>query len=64
MRSVPNYNESLIIGDKKQDIEAGKEIGIKTCGVLYGYGSKNEIEESAPDFIATSVAELKQILHF
>ena len=64
MRTVNNYSESLIIGDKKQDIEAGKEIGIKTCGVLYGYGTEKEIKESKPDFIAASILDLKNILSF
>jgi phosphoglycolate phosphatase len=62
MRPINKYSESVIIGDKKQDIEAGKEIGIKTCGVLYGYGTEKEIKESNPDFIAGSVKELKHIL--
>ncbi|MDX2173756.1 MAG: HAD hydrolase-like protein [Bacteroidota bacterium] len=64
MRSIPNSIESIIIGDKKQDIEAGKEIGIKTCGVLYGYGTEKEIKESNPDFIVNSISELKHLLHF
>jgi phosphoglycolate phosphatase len=64
MRSVSNYSNSLIVGDKKQDIEAGKEIGIKTCGVLYGYGTEKEIKESNPDFIAASTIELREILSF
>jgi len=64
MRTVDRYNESLIIGDKKQDVEAGKEVGIKTCGVLYGYGTENEIKESEPDFIAASTRDLKNILSF
>jgi len=64
MRPLNKNSESLIIGDKKQDIEAGKEIGIKTCGVLYGYGTEKEIKESKPDFIAATIMDLKNILSF
>lgn len=63
MLSVEKIGNSIIIGDKRQDIEAGKELGINTCGVLYGYGTHREIEEAKPDFIAESVVKLKCVLN-
>ena len=52
-------SESVIIGDRKFDIEAGKTNGIGTVGVLWGYGSKQELVSTGADHI---VAEPKDIL--
>ncbi len=62
IREIHPLDHALMIGDKIQDIQAGKVTGIKTCGVLYGYGSKEEIEAAAPDFIADSVIDLLNIV--
>ncbi|MDD5569557.1 MAG: HAD hydrolase-like protein [Bacteroidales bacterium] len=62
IKQIPNLNKSIVIGDKQQDIEAGKDAGIMTGGVLYGYGTEEEILKSNPDFIIKTVAELKNIL--
>ena len=52
-------SEVLMIGDRKFDIEGAKENGIKSCGVLYGYGSRQEFETYGADYIAESVYDLK-----
>lgn len=36
----------FMIGDRKDDVNAGNSNHIKTIGVLYGYGSKRELLES------------------
>jgi phosphoglycolate phosphatase len=41
--------ETAMIGDRKEDIIAGNLNHIKTIGVTYGYGSVQEINDSAPD---------------
>jgi phosphoglycolate phosphatase len=62
MRSIPDLSLSIIIGDKQQDIAAGKELGIETGGILYGYGTKQEIFNAYPDHIIDSVPALKDVL--
>jgi phosphoglycolate phosphatase len=62
IKSLGQISNALIIGDKKQDVEAGKELKINTCGVLYGYGTEREIKDAEPDFIVSSIEELKQLL--
>ncbi len=44
-----SQNETVMIGDRKEDIRAGKANGIKTIGVTWGFGSPVEISESLPD---------------
>lgn len=55
-------NNSIMIGDKCQDIKAGKSAGIKTAGVLYGYGSRKEILTAKPDYIIENTTDLLGIL--
>jgi phosphoglycolate phosphatase len=54
--------EAVMIGDKKEDISAGKANGIKTIGVTYGYGSLQEIQDAQPDYICNSPLEIQKLL--
>jgi 2-phosphoglycolate phosphatase len=51
--------KAIIIGDTEVDVAAGKNAGIKTCGVLYGFGDPEVVKDSSPDFIAADVAQLR-----
>ena len=42
---------SIMIGDRHVDIEAAKMNSMRSVGVLYGYGSKQEIEAAHPEWI-------------
>jgi len=55
-------DSALIVGDMDIDIITGKTAGIKTCGVTYGIGKKEDILKSKPDHIINSIAELKNII--
>lgn len=57
-RSGQNRESALIIGDTGSDIRAGREAGIRTVGVLYGYAEAGEIFDAAPDFVCASLTEL------
>jgi len=52
----------VMIGDRKYDIIGAKENGISSIGVLYGYGSKEELSACEPDYLVESVDELKNVL--
>ena len=53
---------ALMVGDRCFDILGAKENGISSCGVLYGYGTKEELRNAGAEHIVESVAELKKIL--
>ena len=57
-----NPSESLMIGDTELDIQCGKNAGSKTCGVLYGYRSKSQLEKEKPDFLISGLNELIKVL--
>lgn len=52
----------MIVGDSGIDIECGKRAGIYTCGVTYGFRSREELMEAQPDFLIDHLEELKIIL--
>ena len=56
------YEETWMIGDRKYDMEGAKEVGVKAIGVLFGYGTKEELESTGADTIAETVKDLEEIL--
>lgn len=57
-----NNSSALIIGDSPTDIEAGREAGVFTCGVTYGYRGRDQILTAKPDFIIDDIIKLKEII--
>ncbi len=53
----------LMVGDRFHDIEGAKANGIKSCGVLFGYGSRQELEDAGADYIAEDIQALLKILN-
>lgn len=52
----------VMIGDTVFDIEGGKENGLSTIAVNYGFGKEGDLQKAAPDFWAEDVEELYEIL--
>lgn len=57
-----NKSETVVIGDSNHEIEAGKNLGIKTMGVTWGFTSKEKIIDANPDFVVDNIDEFKNIL--
>ena len=51
----------LMIGDREHDIIGAKKNGLKSCGVLYGYGSSKELEAAGADYIIEAVGGLLEL---
>jgi len=49
---------TLIVGDRSHDIIGGKKNGIMTAAVSYGYGPREELTSSKPDFIFDTISDL------
>lgn len=60
--SITDLSKTIMAGDRKHDIIGAKKTGIKSIGVLYGYGDRNELEQAGADFIAGTVDEVWSIL--
>lgn len=51
-------SESLMIGDREHDMIGAKKNSMSACGVLYGYGSEEELSKAGADFIVRSPKDL------
>ena len=58
----PEYDEVVMVGDRKYDVEAASELGVHNIAVAYGYGSREELEEAGADKIVNTVAGLRTTL--
>lgn len=60
--SVQEREQIVMIGDRKYDIEASKQLGIETIGVLYGFGSREELEKAGATYLAKTPKEVQEVL--
>ena len=51
-------SDILFIGDSIYDIKTGKNAGMKTIAVTWGYQPKEQLTEESPDFIADFPAQI------
>ena len=58
---ITDKSKAVMIGDREHDILGAKENGLDSIGVLYGHGSRKELEESGANIIVESVAQLISI---
>ena len=52
----------VMVGDRRHDVEGARENGIPCIGVLYGYGSREELAVAGASFLAEDAAALKKLL--
>jgi phosphoglycolate phosphatase len=53
-----NANQTLVVGDMAVDILMGINAGTKTCGVTWGNGAREELEEAGADFIIDKIEDI------
>ncbi len=63
---LKRFNESnkekyMMIGDTKYDIIGAKEAGISSVGVLYGYGSKEDLIKAGADRLVLNHKEILEL---
>ena len=56
-------DETVMIGDRIQDMEAAKCVGVNSIWVDYGYGDKSERDSTNPDYICASINDLGVLLN-
>jgi phosphoglycolate phosphatase len=55
-------SKSLMIGDTRLDISAGKAAGMMTCGYVAGFRGRAELLEAGADFLIESFSELRLLV--
>ena len=58
---ITDKGKVVMIGDRKFDIIGAHEVGVECIGVLYGYGSREELVTAKADYIVSSVTELSKL---
>ena len=53
---------ALMVGDRSFDILGAKEQGVTSAGVLWGYGSLEELKSAGADIIFERVEDIEKIL--
>ena len=54
--------ETIMVGDRKHDVLGAKENGLPCIGVLYGYGSREELTAAGAAALAADLTELSALL--
>ncbi len=59
---IRDLDKTVMIGDRKHDVLGAKETGIASVGVLYGYGSEQELKAAGADVLAETIFDLQNLL--
>lgn len=59
---ITDLNTCVMVGDREHDILGAKAVGIRSIGVLYGYGTREELELAGADDIAETVEDILKII--
>ncbi len=64
LTKYPNIdpNNCIMIGDRNYDIIGAHSSQMDSIGVLYGYGSREEMNKIKPTYIAETINDLRKIL--
>lgn len=59
--NITDKSEVLMIGDREHDIKGAKANGLKSAGVLYGYGDFDELTKAGADYIVETPKKLLEL---
>ena len=64
--AIEKYNipveDAIMIGDRKHDIIGAKKNGLKTIGVLYGFGNECELKKAGADYIVENIENIIDLI--
>ncbi len=58
--NITDCSQTVMIGDRRYDVEGAKSLGMPSVGVLYGYGSREELVKAGTDRLAQTVTDLRK----
>jgi len=59
---ITDKDAVIMVGDREHDVIGARQNGLETVGVLYGYGSRNELLDAGAEWVVDSVEALEQFL--
>ncbi|MBQ7635951.1 MAG: HAD-IA family hydrolase [Lachnospiraceae bacterium] len=57
---IQDMNSVVMVGDRENDISGAKCFGMDSIGVLYGYGSREELTEAGATYLAETAADVEK----
>lgn len=55
-------DNTIMIGDREHDIIGAEQNALKSVGVLYGYGSEEELKKAGADYIVATPADILKLI--
>ena len=59
---VTDVSECIMVGDRDQDVNGARDQGFDCIGVLYGYGSREELENAGAKYIVETVEDILKFI--
>lgn len=59
---ISDPEAAVMVGDREHDVFGAKKAGIECIGVLFGYGSREELQVAGAEYVAETVEELGMVL--
>lgn len=59
---IEDKSAAVMIGDRKHDIIGAQKTGLDSIGVLFGYGSRAELEAAGATYIAETVEDITKLI--
>lgn len=59
---ISDLSSAVMIGDREHDIIGAKESGLDSIGVLYGYGSYEELDAAGASYIAEEPVDIMKYI--
>ena len=59
---ISDRSSVLMIGDRRQDVDGAHKTGLKCMGILWGFGSIEELTEAGADYIAETPEKAADML--
>ena len=59
---ITDRSRVLMVGDRLHDVKGAQQCGLDSVGVLFGYGSREELTEAGATYIAETVEEIEQFV--
>ena len=60
--NITDMSEVVMVGDRKFDILGAKKFGMKSIGVLYGFGGLEELQKCGADYIAETPQDILKFI--
>jgi len=59
---ITDKAQVVMVGDREQDVQGAKENGLDSIGVLFGYGSREELETAGATYLAETMEDILRIV--